>query len=572
MASDLVVRTVFRAVDKVSRTVGKIQQRVTRFANRTSRAMKRLDQKVSAVSSRLSGALRAGFYAAAAGAVALGTAIGGIMRAFSKVEDAQAAFTPLLKSAKRAKEMVDALNQTAATTPFQFETLAGAAKQLLPNMGGDIVGTIEKIRMLGDTAGGNAQKMDSIVRGYNKALLKGKADMESLNMIAEAGVPIFNTLGDVIEKKGSKMFKAISAGKVSTEDITEAFKRMTSEGGIFYKGMKIASEILSGKISTLKDNVGLTAGAFGEALAPTLKELTEYLTEIAAKAREWVNANKDLIKAKVEKYIKLVADNFDRILYWGKKIGGLLVAFYGIVVAVKAVSAVMSVFNAIMMANPIMLIVVAFAAAMAAIWIFRDEIDAFMFKIFDAFAAAGKAIKGFFVGIWEKIRPVVEPVFKFVKTYIGMLVDLFTGRWEEAGKKFLRLWDMIKTAASSALNWILDKLGPIGDAIREIAGFFSGDEGGAPAPVPNQPKIPKTPKAPGPPPVPVVSGLGGGAASRVAAAASGAAVRPQVRTSRTETVAREETEVTLKDETGRAEVTKGGRGRRFKLVHTGAMP
>lgn len=303
-----------------------------------NRSVHSLDKTMTGISRKMLGGLKTGFKVAAAGAGILGGAIALVAREYSKIEDAEAAFTPLLKSAGRAKEMVDKLNQTAATTPFQFVQLADATKQLLPNMGGDIDETIKRIRMLGDTAGGNAFKMQSIVRGYNKALLKGKTDMESLNMIAEAGVPIFNELEKTLGLKGQKMFKAISAGKVSTEDLTAALKRMTSEGGIFFRGMEIASGTLSGKLSTLKDNISLAAGELGSTMSPILKALVDTLIKVAQKAKEWIAANKGLIRSKIVEYVKKIPYYLEKIKYWVPKIAKLVGVFLAITGAVKALT------------------------------------------------------------------------------------------------------------------------------------------------------------------------------------------------------------------------------------------
>lgn len=362
MPQNLEIKTTYRAVDRSTRAIGKIQSRLIKFTAIGSKAMRRLDR----VMSRATAGIKRGAFAVAAGLAALGGATWGLMKQFSKIEDAEAAFTPLLKTTEKAKEMVAALNDTAATTPFQFENLAGAAKQLLPNMGGDIQKTIETIRMLGDTAGGNAQKMDSIVRGYNKALLKGKVDMESLNMIAEAGVPIFNDLGTVVGKSGTKLFKAISAGKISTEDLTKAFQKMTGKGGIFFEGMKIASETLSGKVSTLKDNVGLAAAEFGSALAPTLKDVTDDLIKVAQQARQWIIANKDLIRTKFTEFvkkipgylreierwakklygwIKIIPIDLEQIVYWAPKIAKYAGIFYLVASGVKVANGAMEIFN-----------------------------------------------------------------------------------------------------------------------------------------------------------------------------------------------------------------------------------
>jgi tape measure domain-containing protein len=313
MSKNLRIKTSFEGKDKLSGPMSRMERNLKRMrgtVGKLSRGFKKLGRGMMKVG-KLAGktlklglrTAKIGFGAAALGAGALAFAIKKVADSFSLIEDAEAAFTPLLGGTKKAKELVDKLNKTAATTPFQFETLAGTAMQLLPSMNGDIDKTIKLTRMLGDTAGGNGQKMESITRGYNKALIKGKVDMESLNMIAEAGVPIFQELGKTTGLTGEQLFKKMRQGKISVEDLTETFEGMTSKGGIFFKGMEIASETLSGKISTMKDNVILAMAGIGEALAPTLKELADDVTVIAKKVLKWVKANKGLIKSKFKEYV-----------------------------------------------------------------------------------------------------------------------------------------------------------------------------------------------------------------------------------------------------------------------------
>lgn len=309
------------------------------------RGVERVDGHLSNMSAKMTGMLKRGFFALTAGAGVLGGAVALVSREFSKIEDAQASFTPLLGGASKAAEMVKQLNDTAATTPFQFENLAGVAQQLLPIMNQDIGRTIEFTRMLGDTAGGNAKKMDSITRGFTKSMLKGKVDMESLNIIAEAGVPIFQELGTTVGLQGSKMFDAMRKGKISTDDLIATFKRMTSKGGIYFMGMEIASRTLSGKISTLKDNVGQTAAAIGEQLSPFVKALTDRLIIVAQKAKDWILANKGLIRSKLLEYVKQIPKWIEKIVYWVPKIAKLIGVFYAISMAVKVSTVAINAFT-----------------------------------------------------------------------------------------------------------------------------------------------------------------------------------------------------------------------------------
>lgn len=316
-----VLETKFTVNDRFSKNIGRMSRGLAfmnRVADRTKRAMRATGRAILFAGRASIKVARTGFYMLSGAALSVAGAIYKVSKSFSMIEDAQAQFTPLMGSVIEAEKLVSALNKTAASTPFQFETLSDTVKQLLPSMNGSIENTIKLTRMLGDTAGGNAQKMDSITRGYNKSLIKGKVDLESLNMIAEAGVPIFQQLAAQMNVSMPKLFKNITAGKVKVSDLTSTFERMTSKGGIFFGGMEIASQTLSGKISTLKDNVNLAAAEFGRALSPTMKAAADIATKYAEQIRKWAAANQGLIKQKIDYYLKKIYEAGKKAFQWVK--------------------------------------------------------------------------------------------------------------------------------------------------------------------------------------------------------------------------------------------------------------
>jgi tape measure domain-containing protein len=527
MAGRFSVEAVFKAVDRVTAPVSRMQNRLgkmTRSMERGLRSANRaLDKFVGSLASAGKSVLKFG----TAGVGVLTASVGLLVREFSKVENAEAAFTPLLGGAERARQAVDALNETAASTPFQFETLASAANQLLPVMNGNIEDTVKTLRMLGDTAGGNAQKLDSITRGFTKAMLKGKVDMESLNMIAEAGVPIFGDLAEVMGTEVNEaFFKMISAGKVTTTQLTKAFEKMTSKGGKFFNGMEIASKTTSGLFSTLKDNISLTAAELGGVLAPTVKELIKGATEAAKRVREWVKNNRELISEKFIAFVELakssimgfienlrslnrensilermgeivvgVSNAFRFLGEHGKTILKLTAVIVGLSLVVKGLIAVMTLVNLVMAANPITLIVLGVMAAIAAfsalvIWI-------------DDVAAAFDNMNPF-------IRAILAPLELVVRTI-----------------QFIK--DALKDGFGGAVTKLAARFG------------FGGDDEST------------------------AEQSGGATGPQI--------VSPQDRVARSieEKRTKSTAEVTIKDETGRAELTDGKLGTGLSLQPTGAF-
>ena len=412
-ASRFSIEAIFRAVDRMTRPLQKMGLNSKRFTKTLRRDFAKAQRSVAAFGrsiKRFAGrAIRIGLVG---GLAAAGAAIFGFVKQASKIENAVAAFTPLLGGISKAEELVKRLTEEAAKTPFQFEGIAKISQQLLPVMNGSIEDTIDTFRMLGDTAGGNMQKLESITRGFSKALLKGKPDLESLNIIAEAGIPIFTEMAKTMGISKEKIFELSKQGKLTNKDLTNAFKRMTSEGGIFFKGMEIASKTLSGRFSTLKDRIALTAAELGSVLLPFVKDLVDKAIEVAGRIKEWITANKDLIKTKVEDFIEkagnftrdfvgFVKDAIEFVKVLKPLIIGLGLAFLIYKAFVIGAAIATTAFATILAASGIGGIIILVGLLVTAIILMVknwDKVVAVLKKVQDFLVRISKLIKDFFIG------------------------------------------------------------------------------------------------------------------------------------------------------------------------------
>ena len=194
--------------------------------------------------------------AAGAGIVAMGKV------AFdynSEMENYTANFETMLGSQEAAAQKVDELKQMAAKTPFEMGDLAGATQQLLA-FGVQSEDTGTYLQQLGDISLGNKDKLNSLVSAFGKMNSTGKVTLENINQMAEQG---FNPLNEISKATGESMtdlYARVSAGKVSLDEIKMAMQNATTEGGNFAGGMEKASQTMTGRISTLKDNARALVG------------------------------------------------------------------------------------------------------------------------------------------------------------------------------------------------------------------------------------------------------------------------------------------------------------------------
>lgn len=239
-------------------------------ADQMSEKLNKGEQAVGKLSTTMKTVLVA---AATVGAVALGKMATAGLRFNADMEMYTTNFRVMLGSQEEAVKKVEQLQKMAAKTPFELGDLANATQTLLAfNVASEDTQGI--LQMLGDISLGNADKLNSLTYAYGKMQAAQKVTLEDLNIMIERG---FNPLSIIAEQTGETMqevYDRVSKGAVSVDEITNAMKIATSEGGQFFNGMEEASKTFNGQLSTLKDN-------FNELLGNATKPLFNFLTNTA---------------------------------------------------------------------------------------------------------------------------------------------------------------------------------------------------------------------------------------------------------------------------------------------------
>lgn len=186
-------------------------------------------------------------------------------------------FKVMLGNEELAAAKLSELRKMAASTPFALSDLTEGTQTLL-QFGIAADDTTGVLKQLGDISLGNADKLQTLVRAYGKMSSAHKVTLENVNMMIDAGFNPLNQICDATGESMSDLYKRISDGRVSFEELQYAVQAATSEGGQFYNGMLEASQTFSGRMSTLKDNVAaLTSGLFA-ALGDLVVKLNDVVT------------------------------------------------------------------------------------------------------------------------------------------------------------------------------------------------------------------------------------------------------------------------------------------------------
>ena len=197
----------------------------------------------------------------------------------AQMEMYRANFETMLGSAEAGAQMLERVRDMAAATPFGTTDLVGATETLLQfGMAGEEV--IPTLRMLGDISLGDANKLSRLSLVMGQVAAAGRMTGQDLLQMINAG---FNPLQELVRTQGHDIAywrEQMENGRITTQMVTDAMRSATAEGGRFHDGMARGAQTLSGKWSTLKDNVMNLAIAIGEQLTPALTEMVDGVNQV----------------------------------------------------------------------------------------------------------------------------------------------------------------------------------------------------------------------------------------------------------------------------------------------------
>lgn len=162
------------------------------------------------------------------------------------------AFTTMLGNRAEADKLMQEISQTAASTPFDLQAVAGSAKQLLSFgvASDEVIGTLVK---LGDIASGLSIPLSDLVYLYGTTLTQGRMFTQDLRQFQGRGIPIADELAKQFGVAKSEIGDLVTAGKVGAKEFTEAINSMAS--GKFNNLMQAQSQSITGQISNLEDQL-----------------------------------------------------------------------------------------------------------------------------------------------------------------------------------------------------------------------------------------------------------------------------------------------------------------------------
>jgi hypothetical protein len=451
-----VIDIIVKATDKASGKVKTITKNITADSKLAIGAFDKLR------TSSNQAILAAGKWAAAGTFAGVGILGGIAIKTADDFEKANLKYKVLLGSQAAADKRVKELIAFAAKTPFELGQIQ-QADTLLQGFG---IRTEKMLTTIGNASAISGADFTELSLVFGQ--LSQSKDLENIKQLVEKGVVSFSEL----KNAGIKFAKDGSIIN-SVEETFAAVMSITEKK--FKGGMEELSQTLTGKLSTMKDNISMTLGAIAQETG-----LLDLFKDGVSRLNKFMEENQELIistaKAFAENLVKAINKAVEvgkgLIDFWDKNQQwlGPVLAFIGIFVGLMyAVSVAMAIGTAASAAfgiaiafatSPIVLIIAAIAALIV--------IGYLLWKNWDFIGAkAGE--------LWEWIKTKFGEGWEWIKTKSGDSWNWLTTKFQEGGEMlkdaitwpFRKAWEEIE----KVMNNIKAAPGKIGAKAGE---FFGG--------------------------------------------------------------------------------------------------
>ncbi|WP_030143870.1 tape measure protein [Mycetocola saprophilus] len=471
------------------------------------------------------------------GAIAVGAiAVGGIgtalVKGFSRldgIDQAKAKLTGLGHSGETVQLIMDNALASVKGTAFGLaEAGTSAANAVAAGVkpGKDLERTLKLVADASTIAGTDMGTMGAI---FNKAAASNKVQMDVINQLHDAGVPALAFLADKMGVTAEEASKMASKGQVSFAIFQDAMEQglggAAASSGATFKGAldnmgaamgRLGADLLSGifpeikdgfgNLTTLFDDLGPVAKDVGKAIGETAKTVGEGIKDLVSgltmnkETRDQFGSDLEgLVKvgADVRQAFETTGEVIQNVFGWVQANSGWLgpvavgagaaaaaFAAWNIALGIwsgitKAAALVQAAFNAVMAANPIMLVIMAVAALVSGLVYFFtqtelgqeiwDNFTKFLGEAWDNIVAGFQAVVDFFVDAWNNVAnffsDAIDNIVSFVQDHWGLLLSLLIGPMGLAIQWIVEHWEEISDFFVSFYN---DTIKPIFDGIGEV--------------------------------------------------------------------------------------------------------
>lgn len=212
----------------------------------------------------------------------------------------QRSLEAILQNKTEADAIFNKTVALAVQSPFQIRELVSYTKQLAAyRIESDKL--YDTTKRLADVSAGLGVDMQRLILAYGQVKAAAYLRGTEVRQFTEAGINLYGELQRYFQEvKGeayttAQIVDMISKRMVTFEDVEQIFKRITDQGGIFYRMQEIQAETLQGKIANFKDSVDVMMNEIGKDNEGLFKGAIDSATALLGHWEAVVNVGKTLV-------------------------------------------------------------------------------------------------------------------------------------------------------------------------------------------------------------------------------------------------------------------------------------
>jgi len=358
------------------------------------------------------------------------------------IDNTQSAMAAWGISAEDAGLMLDTLNKAGQDTGVAVDKLASSLVSNAPAL---------------QEMGFNASDAALFLANLDKSGVDASATMAGLKKAlaesAKEGVPMSEALGQIEEsiksasssteaittatelfgtKAGAAIATAVRDGKLSFEDLGTTMADFAGSVNSTFEDTQDAPDKFALAVQGIKtdmaDLVARLMQEYGPQIEEALKTVSEEIIPAIEEGVQWFLDNLPTIEA-------LIAGITTALLVFQAAaiVDKIVKSWEAYQLATEGATVAQWLLNAAMNANPIGLIVAGIAGLIAAIVVLWNKSEAF---------------RNFWLGLWEKIKEIAEPILKDIAKFFSDVWDDIKLLWSGAVEFFSLIWEGIKNIFS----------------------------------------------------------------------------------------------------------------------------
>lgn len=401
-------QAVIKKVSAIQDQMGGAEAAADRLANTTGGKLKRAFMSLPGAS----------FFANPI--VALSTGVGVVAKLGMETEKTATAFKVLAGSEETSSKLLGQLNRYADETVWNRPEITEAAKTMM-GFGISTETVYEDLKMLGDVAMGDKNKLQSLALVFGQISSAGKLQGQDLLQLINAG---YNPLLDISELTGKSVAtlkEEMSKGTISADLVRKAFEKATGPGGRFNGMIEQLANTAPGAFDQLK----------GKASAGLLR-LYDIIQPKLIPAFQTMGKVLDKVFVVLEGVVSFLMNYGQWLLPVIGAIAAYNVAANSAVILLKGWIMMQKILNVVMNLNPVGLIVAGVAALAAVIAICWNKFAGFravVLTVWDTLKGFAAMLKDYVI---DRITGLLTGIGKVGEALSRLFKGDFSGAWAAA--------------------------------------------------------------------------------------------------------------------------------------------